>query len=163
MPSFDVVSEINLQEVDNAVNQASKEIGTRYDFRGSKSSLTFDKEKKLIQIIADDDYKTKAIIDILQSKIHKRGIAINALQFGKIEDSGGSLKRCTVTLVMGIDQEKAKTIVQIIKDLKLKVQAQIQEEKVRVTGKSKDDLQDTMAFLKGQEFEIPLQFSNFRD
>jgi len=163
MPSFDIVSEINLQEVDNAVNQSNKEITTRYDFRGSKSKIEIDKELNKINLIADDDFKMNAIIEIFQKKAIKRGLSLKALKTSSIEDAAGGLRKCTIDMVNGIDQEKAKKIVKTIKETKTKVQAQIQEDKVRVTGKKRDDLQEIMGLIKGQDFEIPLQFDNYRD
>lgn len=163
MPSFDVVSEVNLQEVDNAVNQATKEIATRYDFRGSKSRLTLDKEKKEIALVADDEFKAKAVIDILQSKVMKRGIDIKSLDIGKIEPGAMGLVKCLITLKHGIAQDVAKEMVASIKKLGLKVQAQIQDDQLRVTGKSRDDLQTVMAHLRAGNFGLPLQFTNFRE
>ena len=163
MPSFDIMSEVDLQEMDNAVNQAIKEITTRYDFRGSKSSINFDKEKKILHLIADDDFKMKAVIDILQGKVIKRGISLKSLQEGKFEDSAGGLRKCDITLVMGIDLDKAREIVKVIKEAKMKVQAQIQEQQVRVSGKKRDDLQEAMALVRGRDFGIPIQFGNYRD
>lgn len=160
MPSFDIISELNLQEVDNAINQARKEIEGRYDFRGSKCEIQWD--KKELTLIGDDDYKMGAIKDILQSKLHKRGIDIRALQFEKIEPAGGQLQRQKVKLVQGIDKEIAKEITKLIRDSKLKVQPQIVDEKVRVTSKSIDELQSTMSLVKGKNFEVPLQFDNMR-
>jgi uncharacterized protein YajQ (UPF0234 family) len=160
MPSFDIVSELNLQEVDNAINQARKEIEGRYDFRGSKCEIQWD--KKEVTLIGDDEYKMGAIKDILQSKLHKRGIDIRALQFEKVEAAGGSLQRQKVKLVQGIDKEIAKEITKLIRDSKLKVQPQIVDEKVRVTSKSIDELQTTMSLVKGKNFEVPLQFNNMR-
>ena len=157
------MSEVDLQEMDNAVNQAIKEITTRYDFRGSKSSINFDKEKKILHLIADDDFKMKAVIDILQGKVIKRGISLKSLQEGKFEDSAGGLRKCDITLVMGIDLDKAREIVKVIKEAKMKVQAQIQEQQVRVSGKKRDDLQEAMALVRGRGFGIPLQFGNYRD
>mgnify|MGYP001568445682 CR=1 FL=1 len=164
MPSLDIVSEIDMQEVDNAVNQARKEIEQRYDFKGSKSEINLEKEKEKegITVLADDDYKLKAIIDILQSKFIKRGISIKSLDYGKAEAASGSMVRQVIKLKNGIPTEKAKEIIKIIKDTKLKVQSQIQEEQVRVTGKNIDDLQEIIALLKGKELDIPLQFENFR-
>ena len=164
MPSLDIVSEIDMQEVDNAVNQARKEIEQRYDFKGSKSEITLEKEKEKegITVLADDDYKLKAIIDILQSKFIKRGISIKSLDYGKAEAASGSMVRQVIKLKNGIPTEKAKEIIKIIKETKLKVQSQIQEEQVRVTGKNIDDLQEIMALLKGKDLDIPLQFENFR-
>ncbi|MEK6725677.1 MAG: YajQ family cyclic di-GMP-binding protein [Deltaproteobacteria bacterium] len=164
MPSLDIVSEIDMQEVDNAVNQARKEIEQRYDFKGSKSEINLEKEKEKegITVLADDDYKLKAIIDILQSKFIKRGISIKSLDYGKAEAASGSMVRQVIKLKNGIPTEKAKEIIKIIKETKLKVQSQIQEEQVRVTGKNIDDLQEIIALLKGKDLDIPLQFENFR-
>ena len=164
MPSLDIVSEIDMQEVDNAVNQARKEIEQRYDFKGSKSEINLEKEKEKegITVLADDDYKLKAIIDILQTKFIKRGISIKSLDYGKAEAASGSMVRQVIKLKNGIPTEKAKEIIKIIKDTKLKVQSQIQEEQVRVTGKNIDDLQEIIALLKGKDLDIPLQFENFR-
>lgn len=160
MPSFDIVSEIDMQEVDNAVNQAIKEIQGRYDFRGSKSELKWD--KKDITLMADDDYKLGAMKDILQSKVHRRGLDIKVLKFDKEEPAGGQMLRQKVTLVQGIEKEIAKDIVALIKDTKLKVQAQIMDDKVRVTSKSIDELQATMAEVRKGAFAVPLQFNNMR-
>lgn len=162
MPSFDIVSEIDLQEVDNGVNQARKEVGGRYDFKGSKAEILWVKDKKELTITAEDDYKMGAIKDILQSKLHKRGIDIKALKFEKIEEAGGRNLRQKVTLVQGIDKEIAKKINQAIKDSKLKVQSQVQDDKVRVTSKSIDELQETIQLIRGGSFTIPLQFINMR-
>lgn len=160
MPSFDIVSEVNLQEVDNAVNQAIKEIEGRYDFRGSKAELKWD--KKEIIIIADDDYKLSAIKDILQTKILRRGVDIKALKFEKEEAAGGQLIRQKVLLVQGIEKEIAKEIMKLIKEKKLKVQPQIMEDKIRVTSKSLDELQMTIAEVKSGTFPLALQFNNMR-
>jgi len=160
MPSFDIVSEVNLQEVDNGVNQAIKEIQGRYDFKGSKSEILWD--KKEITIVGDDDYKMNAMKDILQTKLHRRGIDIKALKFLDPEAAGGQMQRQKVSIQQGIDKEIAKEIVKFIKDSKLKVQAQIMDDKVRVTSKSIDELQATMASVKGGQFALPLQFNNMR-
>ncbi len=161
MPSFDIVSELNLQEVDNAVNNASKEIGNRYDFKNSKSEIKLDKD--LVKILADDDYKMNAIKEILMSKLTKRGVDIKALEFGKIEPATGNTLRCEVKLKNGIETEKAKEINKAIKESKLKVNAQIQDQQIRVSGKSKDDLQAVMELVRSGNFGIPVQFTNFRD
>jgi len=161
MASFDVVSEVDLQEVDNAVNQAQKEMGQRYDFKGSKSKLEWDK-KELVTITADDDYKLSAVTDILQNKLVKRSISLKSLDYGNIEEISGSLKKQIVTIKQGIEKEKAKEIVKLIKGMKVKVQAQIQEDKVRVTGKKLDDLQEVIAELKGKDLGVDLQFENMR-
>lgn len=163
MPSFDVVSEVNIQEMDNAVNQALKEVAQRYDFRGSNPGIDFDKTNNLIKLSAADDYKIGALVDLLYNKCAKRGIPLNALEKGTITEATGSSRRVEIKLVMGIETEKAKEIVKAIKDSKMKVQAQIQDEKVRVTGKKRDDLQEAIALLKSTDFKIPLQFENFRD
>jgi uncharacterized protein YajQ (UPF0234 family) len=160
MPSFDIVSEINLQEVDNAVNQAKKEISTRYDFRGSKSEVSLDKEG--IKIVADDDYKLKALKDILESKLTKRGVSLKALDYQKVEEGSMNAKKQLVKLINGLSKEKAKEVVAVIKDSKLKVQAAIQDEQVRVTSKSIDELQTTISTLKAKDVGVPLQFINMR-
>ncbi|HIJ82547.1 MAG TPA: YajQ family cyclic di-GMP-binding protein [Desulfuromonadales bacterium] len=161
MPSFDIVSKVDMQEVDNAVNQAVKEIGQRYDFKGSKSQII--PEKDSVKILADDDYKLKAVIDVLQSKFLKRNISVKALQYGKVEPASGGLVRQIITVQQGISKEKAKDIIAIIKESKLKVQAQIQDDQVRVTGKNRDDLQDAIQLLKGTEIDVEMQFINFRE
>lgn len=160
MPSFDIVSEVNMQEADNAVNQAMKEIEQRYDFRGSKSEIQWD--KKEITLIGDDDYKMGAMKDVLQSKFHRRNIDMKSLEFSDVEPAGGSLLRQKIKIVQGVDKEVAKEITKAIKDSKLKVQAQIVDDKVRVTSKSIDELQETMAFIKNKGFSVPLQFNNMR-
>lgn len=160
MPSFDIVSEIDIQEIDNAINQAKKEILSRYDFKGSKSEIQWD--RKNITIIADDDYKLNAIKDILQSKVHRRGIDIRALKFEDPEKASGMMWRQAVTMIQGLDKEQAKKVVKIIKDSGIKVQPAIQGELVRVTSKSIDLLQDCIALIKKSPMEIPLQFTNMR-
>jgi uncharacterized protein YajQ (UPF0234 family) len=161
MPSFDIVSKVDMQEVDNAVNQAIKEIGQRYDFKGSKSEIS--QEKDAVKIIADDDYKLKAVIDVLQSKFLKRNISIKSLQYGKVEPASGGLVRQNISVQQGISKEKGKEIIAVIKESKLKVQAQIQDDQVRVTGKNRDDLQETIQLLKGKELDVEMQFVNFRE
>jgi len=160
MPSFDIVSQVEMQEVDNAVNQTVKEIGQRYDFKGSKSEIT--QEKDSIKILADDDYKLKAVVDILQSKFIKRGLSLKALQYGKAETASGGMIRQIITIQQGVSKEKGKEIIAAVKETKLKVQAQIQDDQVRVTGKNIDDLQEVIAALKGKDLGIDLQFINFR-
>ncbi len=160
MPSFDIISEVNMQEVDNALNQAIKEVEQRYDFRGSQSEIKWD--KKEVIVLGDDEYKMQAMKDILQSKMHRRGIDIKFLDFGPIEPAGGKLQRQTVKIKHGIEKEVAKEITKAIKDSKLKVQPQIMDDKVRVTSKSLDELQATMAFVKSKGFLVPLQFDNMR-
>jgi uncharacterized protein YajQ (UPF0234 family) len=160
MPSFDIVSKVDMQEVDNAVNQAVKEIAQRYDFKGSKSQVTL--EKDAIKVLADDDFRLKAIIDILQSKFIKRGISIKSLDYGKAESASGGMVRQNIAIKQGIAKEKGKEICAIIKETKIKVQGQIQEDQVRVTGKNIDDLQEIIQLLKGKELDVELQFINFR-
>jgi cyclic-di-GMP-binding protein len=160
--SFDVACELDMQEVLNAVTQAVKEIGQRFDFKGSKSSIELDKGKAIITVASDDEFKLKSVIDILQSKLVKRGVALKALTYGKIEQAAGSTVRQVITLQQGIPQEKAKEIVKIIKDTKMKVNAEIQKDQVRVRGKKIDDLQALMALIKEKDFGIHLQFTNYR-
>lgn len=160
MPSFDIVSEVNWQEVDNAVNQARKEIEGRYDFKGSKSEIHWD--KKELSVTGSDDYKMEAMKDILQTKLHRRGIDIKAFKFEKVEPIGGQMMRQKVTVQQGVDREVAKEIMQAIKDAKLKVQAQIADDKIRVTSKSIDELQSAISLVKAGGFSIPLQFNNMR-
>src|SRR3989338_8215086 len=161
MPSFDIVSELNLQELDNALNQARKEILTRYDFKGSKSEITQDKEG--VHLVSDDEFKMRALIDIVQSKAVKRGISLKGLQFGRVEPAAGSLAKCLVKLVQGIETEKARELVKMVKELNLKVQADIEGDKLRISGKKKDDLQAVVQHLRAKDYPIPLQFTNFRD
>lgn len=160
--SFDVVSKIDLQEVDNAVNQAIKEIGTRYDFKGSKSKIEFVKGEKKIKLLADDEMKLRSIHDILKTRMVARGISVKSLDFKEQEKAFEGNIRQEVELVQGIPIEKAKEIIKMIKDAQLKVQAAIQDEQVRVTSKSKDDLQDVIHLLKSSSISIPLQFTNYR-
>jgi len=163
MPSFDVVSEIDFQEVDNAVNQASREISQRFDFKGTESGINLDKTAKTINLTSNSEEKLDTIFDILQSKAHKRHIDIKAFKKGNFTPVSGSLLKCVVQLMEGIDKETAKKITKHIKELKTRVQAAIHDEKVRVTSKKRDDLQSVMASLKEANFEMPLQYSNFRD
>ena len=160
MPSFDIVSEIDKQELDNAINQAKKELENRYDLRGTKSEISFEKE--IITLKSVDEMKVNAIRDILQSKLHKRGIDLTAVKFEKIEPIGGMMLKQVGKVLQGIEKEKAKEIVKSLKDSKLKVQAQIMDEQIRVTSKSIDELQETISFCKGQRFGVPLQFTNMR-
>ncbi len=161
MPSFDVVSELNMQEVDNAVNQARKEILTRYDFKGARAEITLDKDG--IHLTAADDYKMKALIDVLQTKAVKRGVSLKALDLGPIEPGGSGTVKCLIKLIQGIEIEKARELVKIVKGLNLKVQAAIEGEKLRVSGKNRDDLQTVIGTLRSKDYPIPLQFNNFRD
>src|SRR4030067_3258511 len=157
MPSFDIVSKVNMQEVDTAVNQAQREMQQRYDFKGSKSEIKWEKKEEMT-ILADDDNKLASVIDILQTKFVKRGVSLKALDFGKVEDAAGSMKRQVVKLRMGIPTEKAKEIIKIIKDAKLKGQSQIQDEQVPGTGKKIEDLQEGIQLLKSKDLDIDLQY-----
>jgi cyclic-di-GMP-binding protein len=158
--SFDIVSKINMSEVTNAVTQAMKEIGQRFDFKGSKSNIT--EEKDALVVVSDDEYKLKSVIDILQTKLVKRGVPVKNLSFGKVEAALSGTVRQRVSLQQGIPTDKAKEIVKAIKDSKIKVQASIQADQVRVSGKSRDELQSVIQLLKGKEFSIELQFDNYR-
>lgn len=158
--SFDVVSEVNMQEVDNAVNQAKKEIGTRYDFRGSKSEISLEGET--IKVISDDEYKLNAVIDVIKGKMVKRNVVLKNLDYGKVEPASGATVRQVITIKKGISKETAKDVVKLIKNMKLKVTAQIMEDQVRVTGKDKDSLQEVIQMLKQQDLPVELQFVNFR-
>ena len=162
--SFDIVSQIDLQEVDNAVNQAAKELATRFDFKGSKSSIEFLKEKgkEMIRLVADDDLKLRNLQDILRTRVVSRKISLKALEFKEPEKAFEGTLRQEVALVQGIPQEKAKEIVKAIKDTKLKVQPAIQGDQIRVSSKSKDELQAVMGYLKTTPPAIPLQFTNYR-
>lgn len=158
--SFDVVSVVNMQEVDNAVNQTIKEIQQRYDFKNSKTQLTVEKEE--LKVITDDDFKLKSVVDILQTKLIRRGVPIKNLDYGKVEPASGNTVRQIIKICQGIETEKAKQMVKDIKNMQLKVQAQIMEDQVRVTGKDKDDLQVVITALKGKDYGVELQFTNYR-
>ncbi|MBI2428172.1 MAG: YajQ family cyclic di-GMP-binding protein [Ignavibacteriales bacterium] len=160
--SFDIVSEVNMQEVDNALNQARKEVLTRYDFKDTKTTIEFVEKDKIVTVTSDDEFRLKAVIDILQNKFVKRGIHLKTLKYSEVEAALGGMARQKITLQVGIDKENAKKLVQIIKDFKIKVQAQIMDDQVRVTGKDKDDLQSVIAKLRSIEFPLPLQFTNYR-
>lgn len=160
--SFDIVSEVNFQEVDNAINQAQKELGQRYDFKGSKSSIEYKKEEKKIILIADDDFKLKALRDIIEGRFAKRGISLKSLNSKTPEKAFEGNLRQVIELTSGFPSDKAKELVKIIKDMKLKVQTQIEGEKVRVISAKKDDLQEVIINLKQVDFSLPLQFTNYR-
>lgn len=160
--SFDIVSEVNFQEVDNAVNQAKKEIIQRYDFKGIHTSMELDQKEKKIVITTGDEFHLKSIVDILQSKLIKRNVPIKALRYGIIEQAAGSSVRQMIKLQVGIAIDDAKLITKLVKDSKLKVQAQIMEDQVRVSGKNKDDLQAIMALMRNHEFSFAFQFVNYR-
>ena len=159
--SFDIVCKVEMHEVNNAVDQAQKQLAVRYDFKGSKSSITLNKDNT-ITLIADDDYKMKSLTDILQEKLVKRNVPLKALNFGKVETALGGSVRQVITFQSGIPMEKAKEMVKFIKGLKLKVQSQIQEDKVRVSGQKIDDLQAIIAAIKGQDYDFAVQFINFK-
>ncbi len=165
MPSFDVSSEVDWQELDNAVNQASKESSQRYDFKGIKVELTLDRKAKTLTLWCSQDDKLEALTDILHSKLIKRGISLFTLEYGDKESAFGGSVRQVAKVQSGISKEKGKEIIAAIKDSKLKVQAQIQDEQVRVTGKNRDDLQSAIAQLKSNQdaLKLSLQFGNFRD
>lgn len=158
--SFDVVSRVNMQEVDNAVNQTNKEIKQRYDFKNSKAAVSLEDEH--VKIVADNDFMLKSVIDILQSKLLRRQVPIKNLDYGKVEEAGGGMARQLITLKQGIDPETARQMVKDIKGLKLKVQAQIMEGQLRVSGKKRDDLQAVIGFLKEKDYNLELQFTNYR-
>ncbi|CAN5601473.1 YajQ family cyclic di-GMP-binding protein [soil metagenome] len=161
--TFDVTSEIDLQEVDNAVNQAAKEVGQRFDFKGATAEIDFSKSDGTLTLLADDEYKLKALIDVLETKLVRRGVPIKNLDFGKVEEASGGKARQILTLQQGIPTEKGKEIVKAIKNAGFKkVQAQIQEDQVRVQSPSIDELQRVIAMLKQEDFGLELQFSNFR-
>ena len=158
--SFDIACKVDMQEVANAVNQARREVETRYDLKGSKNEIA--QEKMDIVLSSADDMKLKAVLDILQSKLHRRGVDLKALTVGDPEPAAGGTLRQKISLQDGVPQDKAKEIVRLIKDSKIRVQASIQENQVRVSGKNRDDLQAVIALVKGKEFGIALQFTNYR-
>jgi uncharacterized protein YajQ (UPF0234 family) len=160
--SFDIVSEVNFQEVDNAINQAQKELAQRFDFRGSKSSIEYNKAEKKITLIADDDFKLRSLRDILEGRMAKRGVSLKALKNKEPEKAFEGTLRQVIELVSGLPSDKAKELVKIIKDAKLKVQAQIEGEKVRVSSPKKDELQAVITCLRNSTFSLPLQFINYR-
>jgi uncharacterized protein YajQ (UPF0234 family) len=160
--SFDVVSKIDLQEVENAFNQANKEISTRFDFKGSVSRVDFDKKEAKLTLFSDDEQKLKSVVDVLESKLTRRGISLKSLDFKAVEPGEGGTVRQPVALKQGIVSDKAKEMVKAIKETKLKVQASIQGDQLRITGRSKDDLQAVIQFLRGRDFGLPLQFVNYR-
>jgi hypothetical protein len=160
MASFDIVSKVDLQEIDNAVNQALREIGQRYDFKGTHNEITL--EKDVLVLLGADDYKLDAMIDVLKGKLVRRNVSARCLDFGKKEPASGGAVRQRAAIVQGISKDKGKQIVKLIKDAKLKVQAQIMEDQVRVSGKKIDDLQQVIQLLKGQDLGIELQFVNMR-
>ena len=161
--SFDISTGADLQEVDNAVHQATKEVAQRYDFKGSKASIAFDRAKLTLTLVADDDFKMKALFDVLQGKLIKRGVPVKNLELGVVTPAGNDTVRREIKLTQGIPQEKSKAIVKAIKDHKFKkAQASIQGDEIRVQSSSKDELQEVMTFLRGQDWGIELKFGNYR-
>ena len=158
--SFDIACNIDMQAVKNAVQQTMKEIHQRYDFKGTKSDITLDEH--VLVILSESDFRLKSIVDILKSRLFKCKISLKALEFGQSESASGGMVRQKITLQQGIPSDKAKEIVKIIKQTKLKVQAQIQKDQVRVNGKKKDDLQEVMGLLQDKDLKIDMQFVNFR-
>lgn len=165
MPSFDVSSDVDWQEVDNAVNTALKELATRFDFKGVKSEITFDKKAKTITLVCSEDGKLDNLKEIVQGKMIKRGVSLMSLNYKPTEAAFGGSVRQVIEVMAGISKEKAKEVLAAIKESKLKVQGQIQDEKVRVTGKNRDDLQEAIAMLKSKQdnLKLPMQFGNFRE
>jgi len=158
--SFDVVSKTDMQEVQNAINQAQKELAQRFDFKGSKSSIELAAEE--ITLVSDDESKLISVKDIVETKLVKRGVSLKAIEYQKLEDASMGTVRQKAKIIQGIEIEKAKAIVKAIKDAKIKVQASIQSDQVRVTGRAKDNLQEAIALLKQKDFGVPLQFTNYR-
>ena len=159
--SFDIACKVDMQEVTNALDQARREIDTRYDLKGSKTEVKL--EKTDITLLAPDEMKLKAVVDILQSKLHRRGVPLKALDYGDVEQAAGGALRQKIAIQQGIPIEKAREIVRLVKDSKVRVQAAIQEDQVRVSGKNRDDLQKIIALVKERDFGIALQFTNYRN
>ncbi|MCG5514596.1 MULTISPECIES: YajQ family cyclic di-GMP-binding protein [unclassified Ectothiorhodospira] len=160
MPSFDVVSEVDMQELRNAVDQTRREVENRYDFKGSAADV--EQSEAELTLFGDSEFQVDQVMDILTQKMAKRGIDVSCLDSGKLEEGGGKARRI-ITIRQGIDQDMGKKIIRLVKDSKLKVQASIQGDKVRITGKKRDDLQDAIALLRKAELDLPLQYDNFRD
>lgn len=161
MPSFDIVSEVNQVEVRNALDQANKELSTRFDFKGSDARV--EQKEKTLTLYADDDFKLSQVTDILTAKLAKRGVDVRSLKYGDIEKISGNKVKQVVTVREGVEQDLAKKIVKLVKDSKLKVQASIQGEAVRISGAKRDDLQSAIALVKKSITDFPLQYGNFRD
>jgi len=158
--TFDIVSRVELQEIDNALNQVMKEIRSRFDFKGSKSSVEYVED--VIIIHADNDFKLKSVVEIMEAKMVKRGINLKSLRYGKVEKAAGESVRQKIDVIQVVDKDLAREIIKMIKDAKLKVQATFQENQVRVSGKNRDDLQKVISLIKEKDWEIPLQFVNMR-
>lgn len=165
MPSFDVSSEMNWQELDNAINQATKELTQRYDFKGVKSEIKLDQKAKTVTLWVSEEAKLDALKEIFENKLIKRGISLLSFDYKDLEPAFGGSVRQVATIQAGVSKEKGKEIIAALKESKLKVQAQIQDEQVRVTGKNRDDLQEAIALLRGKQdsIKVPMQFGNFRD
>ena len=161
--SFDVTTGVDLQEVDNAINQAQKEIAQRYDFKGSKSTIEFKRAEAMLVLVADNDFQMRALFDVVQAKLIKRGVPVKNLDVGEVKNAGGDTVRRDITLKQSLDAETAKKVAAAIKDAKLKkVQAAIQGDQVRVTSPSKDELQQAIALLRQKDFGVELKFGNYR-
>ena len=161
--SFDITTGVDLQEVDNAINQAQKEIGQRYDFKGSKATIEFKRAENLLVLVADSDFQMKSLFDVVQTRLIKRGVSVKNLDVGEVKPAGGDTVRREVKLKTSLDGDTAKKIAAAIKEAKFKkVQAAIQGDQVRVSSPSRNDLQAVMALLRGQEFGVELQFGNYR-
>ncbi len=163
MPSFDIVSEVNHVEIRNAVDQCNKEISNRFDFKGSDARVEINEKDKTLIVFADDEFKLRQVRDVMTGKLAKRGVDIRALESGKLEPVSGNKVKETIKVREGVEMERAKNLVKLIKDSKVKVQASIQGDAVRVSGAKKDILQDTIALVRKSVTDIPLQFKNFRD
>ncbi len=163
MPSFDIVSKVDIQKLDNAINTASKEINTRYDFHSSKTEVELDKKLLIIKVMTEDDMRMDAIRGIIISRVMKQGLEASCLDFGKDHVAAGAMIRKEIKIVDGIDKELAKKVVKVIKDSGLKVQASIMDDQVRVTGKNRNDLQSAIIVVRQAGFEQPFQYNNFRD
>lgn len=161
--SFDVTTGVDMQEVDNAVNQAEKEIGQRYDFKGSKASIEFQRAEDMLVLVADSEFQMRALTDVLWSKLVKRGVPVKNLEIGEIKQAGGDTVRCEIGLKTSLDTDTAKKVAAAIKEAKIpKVQAAIQGDQVRITSPSRDDLQTAMHMLRTKDFGVELQFGNYR-
>ena len=160
--SFDIVSEVNFMEVDNAITQAQKELAQRYDFKGSKSSIDYNKAEKKITLIGDDEFKLKSLVDIVEGKFAKRGVPLKSMNFKAKEQAFEGTVRQIIELVSGLPSDKAKELTKMIKNEKFKVNTQIEGSKIKVSSPKKDELQAVIAFLKNVKFSLPLQFTNYR-
>jgi len=163
MPSFDIVSEVNQVEVNNAIDQTNKEITNRFDFKGSDARVELNEKEKTLTVFADDDFKLSQVRDVLTGKLAKRGVDVRCLQQGDIAKVSGNKVKQTITVRQGVEQELGKNIVKLVKDSKLKVQGSIQGDAVRISGTKKDDLQESIALVRKSITDFPLQFKNFRD